>query len=986
MSLWSISAAKKKDEIPGSSKWIRNELFTLHDLIANDVEQFAYSVASEFTWIDEQMEEILNASEKYVYNGYIKEVSKLTFDRNPKLLLESPSKLRGKDSPVKQLRDHALALKSPLKEVDTNVAKLSPIKFNKDYELLDSPSKNQSTYGNRTIHKIKSPVKPIPLLATKSSSLLKSAQSPFLDAVKEPQVHKSSTRSSNKSSLSMESLHESTPIKHSSTPNSNELKVQEPKQQQDAKVEDPEEKHHDTPESAVSSQPTKMDLKSKLNEDEGEDDGDYDASMEDISFQAIRKSIRRSILSKSKASEETSANTESSFKDAQDEGPQQSSLVVNQGSIDSSHISKSSNTTIKVSLNDGPKDTISNTPSHNRQSQGFALLPHRDPLTVKSAKKKSIEDTEYQPNDAEEENNSPSTKLSPLIFKPSLYPEMNFQNEPDAPKEISPQRDLKSTEAHHQASPSKIPVGKRPLNDTLTQSKPPLAYSPPKEKVLDTGKQSTNSPLSSLFATVGSTLRKARNKFTRDQDAGQLKVDQKSKVHKPRKSSSTSPKLVSESPSKRILSNNEDVLSRLTAPTEASQAKSAKRVISGTSNTVAESPTKNNNERSSLKFSPVKSIYGSLRLEMNKSVNNSPSKKKMNHSPKKQLNDEFKGDEQEKKEDTRKSQSVKFASGQPKSLTRMSLSKPQKSENNIKENNQSRKSAAKGGLASMPLEQSSKNLNRFRPKSLVSGEHQPLKRKTQTEEEIKNTSTAHQPYRKIGTKIVAPSIAQSKQQQDAKRRRTADQLQSVLQKRASRVSNTRHDHPTIDQKFEEETTNESNEISKPPIPQIVQPQPPQPAARVIPQTINKHPKQVPNTQTLMKTAVLQHARMNNDNSKGNAFQNGSLSKSSSSITPVTPKATTVLPEIFSESDDDEEGSVLKDWANSPELRNILINQQHIDPDQVFGPMAPLHMEDIFKNSRLSRFRGRGSSAQWSGKDGLTIQEIENYKLQKTYKK
>lgn len=64
MSLWSISAAKKKDEIPGSSKWIRNELFTLHDLIANDVEQFAYSVASEFTWIDEQMEEILNATEK----------------------------------------------------------------------------------------------------------------------------------------------------------------------------------------------------------------------------------------------------------------------------------------------------------------------------------------------------------------------------------------------------------------------------------------------------------------------------------------------------------------------------------------------------------------------------------------------------------------------------------------------------------------------------------------------------------------------------------------------------------------------------------------------------------------------------------------------------------------------------------------------------------------------------------------------------------
>ncbi|CEP23394.1 unnamed protein product [Cyberlindnera jadinii] len=60
MSLWSIQAAKKKDEVPGTSKWIRKELFTLHDLIMKDAEQFAYSVAADLTWIDEQMEEILN--------------------------------------------------------------------------------------------------------------------------------------------------------------------------------------------------------------------------------------------------------------------------------------------------------------------------------------------------------------------------------------------------------------------------------------------------------------------------------------------------------------------------------------------------------------------------------------------------------------------------------------------------------------------------------------------------------------------------------------------------------------------------------------------------------------------------------------------------------------------------------------------------------------------------------------------------------------
>jgi hypothetical protein len=64
MSLWSINAAKKVDEVPGTSKWIRRELFTLHNLMATDAEQFAYSVASDLTWIDEQMEDILTSTSK----------------------------------------------------------------------------------------------------------------------------------------------------------------------------------------------------------------------------------------------------------------------------------------------------------------------------------------------------------------------------------------------------------------------------------------------------------------------------------------------------------------------------------------------------------------------------------------------------------------------------------------------------------------------------------------------------------------------------------------------------------------------------------------------------------------------------------------------------------------------------------------------------------------------------------------------------------
>ena len=66
-----------------------------------------------------------------------------------------------------------------------------------------------------------------------------------------------------------------------------------------------------------------------------------------------------------------------------------------------------------------------------------------------------------------------------------------------------------------------------------------------------------------------------------------------------------------------------------------------------------------------------------------------------------------------------------------------------------------------------------------------------------------------------------------------------------------------------------------------------------------------------------------------------------------------------------------------DWAQSPALASLLANQQLVDPEQVFGPIAPLHMEEIFKNKdRHHRFRSRTSSANWSGQDRLTQEEIQ----------
>ncbi|KAI9460593.1 hypothetical protein BJY52DRAFT_1168607 [Lactarius psammicola] len=89
-----------------------------------------------------------------------------------------------------------------------------------------------------------------------------------------------------------------------------------------------------------------------------------------------------------------------------------------------------------------------------------------------------------------------------------------------------------------------------------------------------------------------------------------------------------------------------------------------------------------------------------------------------------------------------------------------------------------------------------------------------------------------------------------------------------------------------------------------------------------------------------------------------------------------------LPEPNSEySDSEDENRARKFdapvWTQSPELRAALESQSRVNPDDIFGPVRPLRMEDIFRN-RTSRFRARTSSANWSGPDGLKQEEEREY--------
>lgn len=93
-----------------------------------------------------------------------------------------------------------------------------------------------------------------------------------------------------------------------------------------------------------------------------------------------------------------------------------------------------------------------------------------------------------------------------------------------------------------------------------------------------------------------------------------------------------------------------------------------------------------------------------------------------------------------------------------------------------------------------------------------------------------------------------------------------------------------------------------------------------------------------------------------------------------------------LPEIPTDSEDSDSDAEtnafpVPDWATPGHLTNQLLQQESLDGDAVFGPIAPLKMEEIFakgNKERLKRMRDRTSSANWAmSGDGLTLEEVRH---------
>lgn len=109
----------------------------------------------------------------------------------------------------------------------------------------------------------------------------------------------------------------------------------------------------------------------------------------------------------------------------------------------------------------------------------------------------------------------------------------------------------------------------------------------------------------------------------------------------------------------------------------------------------------------------------------------------------------------------------------------------------------------------------------------------------------------------------------------------------------------------------------------------------------------------------------------------------SVAKSAAKSSPRFQNGESIeLPEINTDDEDDDEyddgaKDMIASWADSPNLRRALVEQESKDPFQVFGAPGPLNMEEVFAKSkeRFHKFRARTSSANWSGVDKLTEDDI-----------
>lgn len=190
-----------------------------------------------------------------------------------------------------------------------------------------------------------------------------------------------------------------------------------------------------------------------------------------------------------------------------------------------------------------------------------------------------------------------------------------------------------------------------------------------------------------------------------------------------------------------------------------------------------------------------------------------------------------------------------------------------------------------------------------------------------------------------------------------------------LEKSKAPVTQPRADLPAAKSVGRMQTLQDANRINVPPV------NPAKPA---------KRPFQPENDEPLHRPAKRpsQQAKMNPITPAHAQFAKGKIpfaepAQPAQPPQPQYPSGEDIkLPEIMTDSEDEDSDNDFEQpsWVNTPNLRELLQQQQLVDPEQIFGPIAPLNMEQVFPNKeRHKKFRERTSSAYWAN-DKVTDEE------------
>ena len=117
-----------------------------------------------------------------------------------------------------------------------------------------------------------------------------------------------------------------------------------------------------------------------------------------------------------------------------------------------------------------------------------------------------------------------------------------------------------------------------------------------------------------------------------------------------------------------------------------------------------------------------------------------------------------------------------------------------------------------------------------------------------------------------------------------------------------------------------------------------------------------------------------------------AKQNGFGQPTPKTFSPMFQNGENIVLEDILTSEDEEDSdderekrNKLPEWVRTPNMNEILLQQETVNTDAVFGPIPPANLEEWFTKdkNRLHKLRVRTSSANWFGTDRLTEDEVKN---------